>query len=49
MFVLGACRATPPPPKDVVVWKPIGTWSGRGDKQTETFTGDTGGFRVRCR
>ena len=21
-------------------------WSGRGDKQTETFTSDTGGFRV---
>ena len=23
-----------------------GRWSGRGDKQTETFTSDTGGFRV---
>jgi hypothetical protein len=29
-----------------VAWKPIGKWSGRGDKQTETFTGDSGGFRV---
>lgn len=49
IIVLSGCRATPPPPppKDVVVWKPIGTWSGRGDKQTETFTGDTGGFRVQ--
>jgi hypothetical protein len=28
------------------VWKPTGSWSGRGDKQTETFTSDTGGFRV---
>jgi hypothetical protein len=28
------------------VWKPIGSWSGRGDKQTETFTSDNGGFRV---
>src|SRR5476649_1811506 len=45
---LSGCRAgTPPPqPQAVVVWKPIGSWSGRGDKQTETFTGDTGGFRV---
>jgi hypothetical protein len=33
-------------PESIVVWKPIGTWSGRGDRQTETFTGDTGGFRV---
>jgi hypothetical protein len=46
-LVLSGCRAQPPPPThDVVVWKPIGSWSGRGDKQTETFTSDTGGFRV---
>jgi hypothetical protein len=24
----------------------VGSWSGRGDKQTETFTSGTGGFRV---
>jgi len=30
----------------VVVWKPIGSWSGHGDRQTGTFTSDTGGFRV---
>ncbi len=48
VFLITACRSQPSrPAKDVVVWKPIGTWSGRGDKQTETFTGDTGGFRVR--
>ena len=29
-----------------MAWKPIGSWSGRGDKQTETFTSDNGGFRV---
>ena len=27
-------------------WKPVGSWVGRGDEQTETFTSDTGGFRV---
>ena len=45
---LTACRPEGPrrEPQPVVVWKPIGSWSGRGDKQTETFTGDTGGFRV---
>jgi hypothetical protein len=30
----------------MVAWKTVGSWSGRGDKQTETFTSDTGGFRV---
>jgi hypothetical protein len=31
----------------VVVWRQVGTWSGRGNKQTESFTSDTAGFRVR--
>jgi hypothetical protein len=48
VLLVGACRseAPRPQPQALVVWKPIGNWSGRGDKQTETFTGDTGGFRV---
>jgi hypothetical protein len=42
-----ACRQGPrAEPRAVVVWKPIGSWAGRGDKQTETFTSDNGGFRV---
>jgi hypothetical protein len=43
------CRSQTPPPTvtHVVVWKPLGTWAGHGDKQTETFTSDSGGFRVR--
>ena len=45
--LLSGCRSEAPRPQpSAVVWKPIGTWSGRGDRQTETFTGDTGGFRV---
>lgn len=47
LILLSGCREKPPPATQaVVVWKPIGTWSGHGDKQTETFTSDTGGFRV---
>ena len=47
LILVGGCGQKPPEsPRAVVVWKPIGSWSGRGDKQTETFTGDTGGFRV---
>jgi hypothetical protein len=46
------CRSNASPqsgaaPTDVVVWKTVGSWSGRGNRQTETFTSDTGGFRVR--
>ena len=50
LLLASACQsetARPQPqPEPVVVWKPIGSWTGRGDKQTETFTSDTGGFRV---
>jgi len=27
-------------------WKRVGSWSGRGNRQTESFTSDTGGFRL---
>jgi hypothetical protein len=27
-------------------WKAVGSWTGHGDLQTETFTSDSGGFRV---
>jgi hypothetical protein len=30
-----------------VVWRSIGSWSGRGNTQTESFTSDTGSLRVR--
>jgi hypothetical protein len=46
LFLISCGPEQARPPDSVVVWKPIGSWSGRGDKQTETFTGDTGGFRV---
>ena len=50
LLLASGCRSESgrpqPQPEAVVVWKPIGAWSGRGDKQTETFTSDTGGFRV---
>jgi len=42
-----ACRKRPDPaPREVAVWRQVGSWSGRGNRQTETFTGDTGAFRV---
>jgi hypothetical protein len=49
IFAAAACRrpSPPPPAQEVVIWKQVGAWSGRGNAQTETFTSDTGGFRVR--
>jgi hypothetical protein len=35
--------------REVVVWRSIGSWSGRGNTQTESFTSDTGSLRVRWR
>jgi len=47
-FAACGSQAPPKPPaRDVVIWKQVGAWSGRGNIQTETFTSDTGGFRVR--
>ena len=47
----GACgpRANPKPQSGArgVVWRPLGSWSGRGSLQTESFTSETGALRVR--
>jgi hypothetical protein len=43
-----ACRDRASPESDAVVaWREVGSWAGRGNKQTESFTSDTAGFRVR--
>jgi hypothetical protein len=43
---VGACRTRTSQPVDVVLWKQVGSWTGHGNAQTESFTSDTGGFRV---
>jgi hypothetical protein len=35
--------------EEVVAWKNLGEWSGRGNAQTETFVGLTGALRMRWR
>lgn len=48
-------RAAAPPEKaasqpigaEAVSWQPLGTWSGTGSSQSESFIGSTGAFRVR--
>lgn len=50
LLVLGvSCERRPPPPeKDVdPVWKEIGTWSGHGNQQLETFPIERFTWRVR--
>jgi hypothetical protein len=48
LFLLGGCRSRPEPSpaREVSIWHKVGSWSGRGNLQTETFTSDTGAFRV---
>ena len=47
LLCFSSCQRRPEPAgHPVVIWKPVGAWSGRGSKQTETFTSDTAGFRV---
>jgi hypothetical protein len=47
-WLLSGCdRGLPKAPSVEPSWKPVGSWSGHGDLQTEAFTSDTGGFRVR--
>lgn len=46
-----ACGARPDhaarPAQPGVAWRQLGSWSGHGNAQTESFTSDTGTLRVR--
>ena len=50
-LLTSACGAPPPKPvqKEVVIWKNLGEWSGRGNAQTESFIGLTGSLRMHWR
>jgi hypothetical protein len=50
-LLIGGCATPPPaaPEKEVVVWKNLGEWSGRGNAQTESFIGLTGALRMHWR
>ena len=37
----------PQPAVQGVAWRPLGSWSGSGNLQTESFTSETGALRVR--
>lgn len=47
-LLASACSSqSAPAPKLVIVWHTIGSWSGHGNGQSESFTSDTGTLRVR--
>ena len=50
-LLASVCGAPPPKPvqKEVVIWKNLGEWSGRGNAQTESFVGLTGSLRMHWR
>lgn len=44
--VAGGCKRAEPPKSELVTsWQPVGTWSGHGNVQTESFTSSTGSFK----
>lgn len=45
----GACGQAPKhaPKADLVGWRPVGTWSGHGDEQTDSFEIESGQFRIK--
>jgi hypothetical protein len=48
-LALASCRGRETPARAAepqIIWRAVGTWSGRGNRQTESFTSDTGALRV---
>ena len=48
--LLSACRgydATPAKREQRIIWRSVGSWTGHGNRQTESFTSDSGALRVR--
>jgi hypothetical protein len=42
---MSACTSPPTPAQQTVIWQHVGSWSGRGDVETESFPGSSGYFR----
>ena len=51
LFTIASCRGRERPTvktaEPQIIWRAVGTWSGRGNRQTESFTSDTGALRVK--
>ena len=48
ILIITACRQAPKPEsKPLIGWRPAGTWSGRGDSQTDSFNIESGQWRIK--
>ena len=47
LLLLSCGDEAPPARTAAVVWRPLGSWSGRGSMQTDPFISDTGSLRLR--
>jgi len=47
LFAAGCGVESKPATEDAFVWQQLGSWTGRGSQQTESFIGETGSLRVR--
>jgi hypothetical protein len=48
MLLATACReSSKSPAENIVVWRHLGSWSGRGSTQTDPFISDTGTLRLK--
>jgi len=48
VILSASCRSDAPAARTpAVVWRTLGSWSGRGSMQTEPFISDTGSLRLR--
>ena len=47
LLLAASCSHAPPPPrKNIVLWQPLGSWSGHDNVQTPSFVSNTGYLRV---
>jgi hypothetical protein len=47
LLLLCAACSKPEPKAPLVGWRPIGTWSGSGNEQTDSFNIESGQFRIK--
>jgi hypothetical protein len=49
LLVAGGCRSKPhpEPQHSQIGWRPIGSWSGRGDSQTDSFNIESTQWRIK--
>ncbi|MGE0451591.1 MAG: hypothetical protein AB7Q29_18605 [Vicinamibacterales bacterium] len=49
MLDAGCRTPSRPASRTETIWRPLGTWSGRGNVQTESFPGESGAMRITWR